>query len=100
MRIAIAFVFVLAACNKPDMDDCRKALDNMQHILGTENISKNGDNESDVRRCRGSSTKEAVACAIAAKTRDDLNKCAFNQTKPKKHDSDDDGSAGSGSNTK
>ncbi len=95
-RFAIGVLFAVAACNKPEMDDCRKALDNMQHLLGTENISKNGDNEGDVRRCRGGSTKEAVKCAIAAKSMTDLKACDFMKLPPKKHD-DDDGSGGSAS---
>jgi hypothetical protein len=95
----LASIVVIGACNKPDMDDCRKAIDNMQHILGTDNISKNGDNEGDVRRCRGGSTKEAVACAIKATSLDDLKKCDFMKVPPKKKadDSDDDKKPGSGS---
>lgn len=98
MKLAIGLLFVAAACNKPDMDDCRKALDNMQHLLGTENISKNGDNEGDVRRCRGGSTRDSVKCAIAAKTMDDLKRCDFMKIPPKKHDDDEmSAPAGSGS---
>ena len=95
-RFAIGFVIVAAAaCNKPETDDCRKALENMQHLLGTENISKNGDNEADVRRCRGGSTKEAVACAIKAQSLDDLRKCDFMKVPTKKPAADGAGSAGS-----
>ena len=90
-RVAIGVLFAAAACNKPEADDCRKALENMQHILGTENISKNGDNEGDIRRCRGGSSKEAVACAIKATTKADLQACDFMKTPLKKPV--DDGSA-------
>ena len=94
MRIAVGVLFVVGACNKPDMEDCRKALDNMQHILGTENISKNGDNEGDVRRCRGGSSKDAVACAIKATTKADLQACDFMKVPLKKPAGDSDGSSG------
>src|SRR5262249_10956297 len=68
------FLLVLAAltplgagaCNKPTPDDCRKAITNMERLLGTEAAARNADNEGEVRRCRGGSTKEAVACAIKA----------------------------------
>ena len=65
----------------------------MQHLLGTENIAKNGDNEGDVRRCRGGSSKDAVACAIKAKTMDDLRACDFMKVPDKKKPADDPGSA-------
>ena len=95
-RFILGFVVLAAAaCNKPELEDCRKALDNMQHLLGTDTISKNGDNEGDVRRCRGASTKESVACAIKAQTMDDLRKCGF-----MKHPAKADDSAGSGSDGK
>jgi hypothetical protein len=90
MRIALLFVAV-AACNKPDKDDCRKAIDNMQHIIGTENLSNNGDNEGDIRRCRGGSSKEAVACAIKATSKDDLVKCDFMKAPMKKAAPETDG---------
>ena len=54
------------ACSKPSEDDCRKALSNMQSLLGTEYISKNSDIQGEVRRCKGGSSRKAVACAIAA----------------------------------
>ena len=89
---SLLFLVVLAACNKPETDDCRKAIDNMQHIIGTENLSGNGDNEGEVRRCRGGSSKEAVQCAIKAQTKDDLAKCDFMKLPTKK--------SGSGSDAK
>jgi uncharacterized membrane protein len=85
------FLFVLAAlaplatgaCNKPTAEDCRKAISNMERLLGTEAAARNADNEGDVRRCRGGSTKEAVDCAIKATTLDELKTCAFMGTKGK-----------------
>lgn len=72
------------ACNKPSDEDCRKALSNMQALLGTEYISKNSDVQGDVRRCKGGSSKEAVKCAIDAKTLDELKACDFMKVPEKK----------------
>ena len=80
-RILWPFVFgLVAACNKPSDDDCRKALSNMQHLQGTENLGNPSSFEGEVRRCKGGSTKEAVQCAIKAQNMDELKKCAFEQT--------------------
>ena len=76
--LAVALVCGLAACDKPSKDDCRKALGNMQHLMGTENLDNTGGGiETEVRRCQGGSSKKAVACAIAATTMDELRRCEF-----------------------
>ncbi len=81
-----------AGCNKPSADDCRKALTNMQHLLGTENLSKSdADQEGEVRRCKGGSSKEAVQCAMKAQSVDELKRCEFYKTdKTDKSDKSDD----------
>jgi hypothetical protein len=71
------------ACNKPTTDDCRKAIANMQLQLGTEAVGKNSDIEGDVRRCKGGSSREAVACAIKASSLAELKACDFMGTKKK-----------------
>ena len=79
------FLFVLAAlaplgagaCNKPTPEDCRKAITNMERLLGTEAAARSTDNDGEVRRCRGGSTKESVTCAIKATTLDELKACAL-----------------------
>ena len=81
------FLFVLAvigfgglggaACNKPSADECRQAIANMEKLLGTEAASRNVDNEGEVRRCRGGSSKAAVTCAGKATSADELRACAF-----------------------
>ena len=100
MKRLFALAILLAACSKPSADDCRKALTNMQHLLGSENLSKSaGDQEGEVRRCKGGSSKEAVQCAINAQSLEDLKKCDFyNSAKgdEEKHDTPDK-PAGSGS---
>jgi hypothetical protein len=75
--LAVAVSIGLAACDKPSQEDCRKALLNMQHLLGTENINTPGGLDGEVRRCQGGSRKEAVACAVKATTMDDLRRCDF-----------------------
>ena len=95
MRIAIALLFVLGACDKPTADDCEKALRNMQQLLGTDNLNTTAGIQGEVRRCRGGSSKEAVACAIKAQSIDDLNKCDFERNG--KHGGINGSAAGSGS---
>lgn len=82
--VAIVGVGGVAACNKPTADDCRLAIANMQLLLRNENAARNSDNESEVRSCKGGSSKEAVACAIKATTRAELDACDFWKTKSKK----------------
>jgi len=90
--LAVAVIIGLSACDKPTKDDCRKALLNMQHLMGTENLDTSGGGlEGEVRRCQGGSTKAAVECATKAATMDDLRKCAFYKV------DQGSGSAGSGS---
>jgi hypothetical protein len=75
--IALAAGALLAGCDKPKPDDCRKALLNMQHLLGTENLNDTSTLEGEVRRCRGGSKRKAVECAIKAQTLDELRACDF-----------------------
>jgi hypothetical protein len=76
-RLLILAVLALGACDKPSPDSCRKALLNMQHLLGTENPNDPAGLEGEVRRCRGGSSKEAVECATKATTLEELRKCDF-----------------------
>ena len=71
-------------CSKPSEDSCRKAIANMQQLLGTEHMSEGHDMQGDVRRCRGGSSQKAVDCAIAAKTLAELNACEFMKAPEKK----------------
>ncbi len=67
-------------CNKPSEDACKQAILNIKHLKGTDNLtSDTGSIDGEIRRCRGGSTKEAVACAGAAKTLEELDRCAFNK---------------------
>ena len=83
--VAVSVGFApLGGCNKPTEEECRAAITNMEKLLGTEAASRNVDNEGEVRRCRGGSSKEAVACAGKAGTLEQLKACAF--MSPKKAD--------------
>lgn len=75
-RLALFALVLLAACDKPTTESCRKALANMQHLLGTENLNQTGF-EGEVRRCRGGSSRKSVECASNAATLDELRKCEF-----------------------
>lgn len=74
----------LGGCTKPSEENCRKALQNMQSILGTENLSEKTGIEGEVRRCKGGSSREAVDCAIKAQSLDDLRACKFMKIPDKK----------------
>jgi hypothetical protein len=78
-RLALVFavVLVIGCSTKPSADDCRKAIANMQRLMGTDNMRDDGRIEGEVRRCRGGSSKKAVACALKAQTLDDLRHCEF-----------------------
>ena len=67
--------FLLVGCNKPTEESCKKAVENMRKLMGTNSYT--ADIAPEVRRCRGGSTKTAVDCAGNAKTIDDLHKCEF-----------------------
>jgi len=83
-RFLVVLAIVAAgACNKPTAEECRQAITNMETLLD-EGAAKNFDVEGEVRRCRGGSSKEAVTCAIKAKSKADLDACAFRATKSTK----------------
>lgn len=96
--IAIAVALSLAGCKKPSDESCRKAINNMRHLMGTENIRDDKGIEGEVRRCKGGSTKKAVECAINATTLDELRHCEFFKVPENAKgigDSPDTGAAGS-----
>jgi hypothetical protein len=77
MKALVLVLVVLAfGCNKPSEENCKKAVENMRELLGTDN-GVSSDTTAAVRSCKGGSTKASVDCAIAAKTVEDLEKCEF-----------------------
>jgi len=81
LLFVVAMGASVGACNKPTVEDCRAAIVNMQKLLGTESLGKEGDVEGEIRRCKGGSTRDAVACAIKATSLADLKACDFMGTK-------------------
>jgi len=78
--LVVLALLALVACDKPSEDNCRKALLNMQHLLGTDtqnDSTSSADFEGEVRRCRGGSSRAAVECAIKATKLDELERCEF-----------------------
>ena len=82
--LLIGAVLVLSACSKPSEESCKKALANMQTLLGTEHLNDGEGMQGEVRRCRGGSSQKAVDCAIAAKTLEELKACDFMKVPDKK----------------
>lgn len=83
LAVAVMAPLGTGACNKPTAEDCKQAILNMERLLGTEAAARNVDNDGEIRRCRGGSRKEAVACAIKATSIDELKACAFMGSKGK-----------------
>lgn len=77
MRLLLAALLALAACDKPTPESCRKALVNMRHILGNDSQTDEAQLASQVRACRGGSSKASVECATKAANKEDLKKCQF-----------------------
>ena len=75
--LAVVAAATAGACNKPSESECRDAISNMEKLLGTEAAARNVDNEGEVRRCRGGSSRAAVTCAGKAHSVDELKACAF-----------------------
>lgn len=75
-RFLFALAAVLAvACNKPDEDACKKAIENMRKLMGTQGYAT--DLAPAIRRCRSGSSKDAVECASKATSRAQLESCGF-----------------------
>ncbi len=74
MKRVLFALLMLAACDKPTADDCRKAELNMQRLRHVEDQDR-ANLEASVRRCRGGSSKDTVACVMAANTVEELDKC-------------------------
>jgi hypothetical protein len=84
--VAVAGLASAGACDKPTGDDCRSAITNMEKLLGNDPAAsgRTSELEGEVRRCKGGSSREAVACANQATTVAALKACDFMTAKPKK----------------
>jgi hypothetical protein len=72
--LACAAVFA-TACEKPKEDDCKRAVDNIRKLYGTDSFAQGVPPQAAVRSCRGSATTESVRCIATAKSLEELNAC-------------------------
>ncbi len=79
--LALLALPLLSACNQPKEEDCRKAIANIDRIAGR--TADPAEEAAAVRKCRGSASKKAVQCWIAAQTQDDLERCEGPARTPK-----------------
>lgn len=83
--VGLSFGLVLAlglfGCEKPTVENCRKALSNVRTLYKTDTADQQMATEGDVRRCVGGSSKKAVDCAMNAKTLAELEACNFSKKK-------------------
>jgi hypothetical protein len=81
MRAArLAFVLSLAlgglaACSRPSLEDCRKAVLNLQRLRGLDTHPQAPDPEAWVRKCRATGNPENVRCLVAARTEAEADAC-------------------------
>jgi hypothetical protein len=68
---------VIAGCDKPSPENCKKALQNMARLLGNESQSDEAALATEVRRCTGGSSRKSVECATKASSLDELRACEF-----------------------
>ncbi|MBZ0238417.1 MAG: hypothetical protein K8M05_39255, partial [Deltaproteobacteria bacterium] len=68
----------LAACDKPSEGDCRKAIENIRRLLGTDTLTEDtGQTAAWIRSCVGSARKSSVKCAMEASTVEALQRCGL-----------------------
>ena len=73
MRALFLCLLLAAACDKPSPNACEKAIDNIDKING---LQPNPERRAAaVRTCRARSSEARVNCMIAAKSKEDLDKC-------------------------
>ncbi|MGN6110248.1 MAG: hypothetical protein ACTHU0_34410 [Kofleriaceae bacterium] len=93
---ALGLAALSGACNKPSEDSCRKAIENMRSLLGTESLQSTEATAGEIRRCKGGSKKAAVECAINATSIEQLRDCKFMKV-PDKQPEPAGGATGTGS---
>jgi hypothetical protein len=75
-RLVIAITgLMLFGCGRPAVEDCRKAVANMQKLRGLDDAQTAPDPEAAVRRCRSTAKPATVQCLIQAKTAAELDAC-------------------------
>jgi hypothetical protein len=74
LLLALALIFA-AGCDRPDEDNCRLAVENIQRIAQAGDRIERADTEAAVRSCRANASRESVQCMINARTMEDLIDC-------------------------
>jgi hypothetical protein len=82
--VVVLGALAVGGCDKPSGEECRKAILNMQSLLGTDKLLATEDLQGAVRRCKGSSAKKSVQCAMDATSLDALKQCDFMKVPEKK----------------
>jgi hypothetical protein len=76
MRTLLVMVLLSLGCaNKPSEEECKKAISNIQKVLGLEGTAIEADTIAAIRKCRGQSTRQAALCMAAAKTSEEIDAC-------------------------
>jgi hypothetical protein len=77
--LSLAFIAgALVACDKPSEGDCKKAINNIRVLLGTDKLTEDtGQTAAWIRSCQGSAKKTSVKCAMEASTVDQLERCGI-----------------------
>ncbi len=73
--MAMMLVLPLSACDKPKSADCKKAVDNIIKLYGTEGREYGVKPRAMVRSCRGSASRRSVKCFMNAKSVKELQGC-------------------------
>ncbi len=74
IRFLTLFIVLSAtACDKSSETECQKAVDNINKVLGI--TADRDDTAPEVRKCRAQWKRTSVQCAIAAKTKEEVEAC-------------------------
>jgi hypothetical protein len=73
--LALVSLGGLAGCGKASVEDCRKAVMNLQKLRGLDTSPQAPDPEAAVRKCRATANPRTVACLIAAKSAAEADAC-------------------------
>ena len=78
VMLALLSSAALIACDKPSEGDCKKAINNIRVLLGTDKLTEDtGQTAAWVRSCQGSAKKSSVKCAMEASTVEQLERCGI-----------------------
>jgi len=74
LLVALLALAGAAGCNKPSESDCKKAVEHIRKLHGTEHEDPSIERAA-VRSCRGNASKDAVKCILAAQDEAGLQAC-------------------------